>query len=274
VAGVVSVPALVSGVVADSVFVPPVQAGASNGAPASAGGLASERFSAAAADVAVERGSEAYRRAVLPEPDAVPDAPRRVIALTVAAFALLQCAGNLGVQALSLFVTSELGGSIGSAGLILGLCAGLEIPLMLGFGFLSTRVPLRRLILAGPLFSVAYAVTVASAAHTWQVAAAQVFNASAVALLQGLGVSYVQDLLPRHPGRASTLFTNAFPAGAVLAGPILGVAQHLGYRVAYLTGAALAVLALTLLVTARPPSPTRHAPAQLHPVPRTGSSSS
>lgn len=218
--------------------------------------------SPAPADVAAERGSEAYPWEVPPEPDAVPDAPRRVIALTVAAFALLQCAGNLGVQALSLFVTTELSGGIGSAGLILGLCAGLEIPLMLGFGFLSTRMPLRRLILAGPLFSVAYAVTVASATHTWQVAAAQVFNASAVALLQGLGVSYVQDLLPRHPGRASTLFTNAFPAGAVLAGPILGVAQHLGYRVAYLTGAALAAVALTLLLTARPPHPARHAPPQ------------
>lgn len=206
----------------------------------------------------------AYSPAAPPEPDA----PRRVIALTVAALVLLQCAGNLGVQALSLFLTTELGVGIGKVGLILGFCAGLEIPLMLGFGFLSTRVPLRRMILAGPLFSVAYALAVASAAHAWQVAAAQILNASAIAVLQGLGVSYIQELLPRRPGRASTLFTNAFPAGAVLAGPLLGVAQHVGYRAAYLTGAALAAVALALLITARPSArrarlarPPRAAPA-------------
>jgi SET family sugar efflux transporter-like MFS transporter len=58
-------------------------------------------------------------------------------------------------------------------------------------------------------------------------------------------------MLPHHPGRASTLFTNAFPAGAMLAAPILGVAQHVGYRASYLTAAGLAVLAFATLKLAR-----------------------
>jgi SET family sugar efflux transporter-like MFS transporter len=169
----------------------------------------------------------------------------------VAAFALMQCASGLGVQAMSLFVTTDLGGGIGSAGVILGVCAGLEIPLMLGFGFLTTRVPLRRLVLAGPLFSVAYTLSVAASTHVWQVVAAQLFAACTVAVVQGLGVSYVQEMLPRHPGRASTLFTNAFPAGQMMAGPILGVAQHVGYRAAYLTAAGLALTAFAVLKSAR-----------------------
>jgi SET family sugar efflux transporter-like MFS transporter len=181
----------------------------------------------------------------------IPDAPRRVIFLTVAAFALMQCASGLGVQAMSLFVTTDLGGGIGSAGVILGVCAGLEIPLMLGFGYLSTRVPLRRLVLAGPLFSVAYTLSVAASTHVWQVAAAQLFAACTVSVVQGLGVSYVQEMLPRHPGRASTLFTNAFPAGQMMAGPILGVAQHVGYRAAYLSAAGLALIAFAVLKLAR-----------------------
>jgi SET family sugar efflux transporter-like MFS transporter len=186
-----------------------------------------------------------------PMPAAAPDASRRVIFLTVAAFALMQCASGLGVQAMSLFVTTDLGGGIGSAGVILGVCAGLEIPLMLGFGFLTTRVPLRRLVLAGPLFSVAYTLSVAASTHVWQVVAAQLFAACTVAVIQGLGVSYVQEMLPRHPGRASTLFTNAFPAGQMMAGPILGVAQHVGYRAAYLTAAGLALTAFAVLKSAR-----------------------
>ena len=188
---------------------------------------------------------------VLPSRSLAPGASRRVIFLTVAAFALLQCAGGLGVQSMSLFVTTDLGGGLGDAGVILGICAGLEIPLMLGFGYLSTRIPLRRLVLAGPAFSLAYTLTVAASTHVWQVAAAQIFAACAVALIQGLGVSYVQEMLPHQPGRASTLFTNAFPAGAMLAAPILGVAQHVGYRASYLTAAGLAVLAFATLKLAR-----------------------
>jgi SET family sugar efflux transporter-like MFS transporter len=191
---------------------------------------------------------------VPPEPPPAaptPDAPRRVIFLTVAAFALMQCASGLGVQAMSLFVITDLGGGIGSAGVILGVCAGLEIPLMLGFGYLSTRVPLRRLVLCGPLFSLAYTLSVAASSHVWQVAAAQLFAACTVSVVQGLGVSYVQEMLPRHPGRASTLFTNAFPAGQMMAGPILGVAQHVGYRAAYLCAAGLALTAFAVLKPAR-----------------------
>lgn len=187
-----------------------------------------------------------------PAPVFGPDAPRRVIAMSIAAFALLQCAGNLGVQAMSLLITTELHGDIGDAGVVLGLCAGLEIPLMLGFGLLAGRVPLRRLILIGPLCTLAYTLSVAGSQHIWQLGAAQILNASAIALLQGLGVSYVQDMLPRQPGRASTLFSNAFPIGAMLAGPVLGAAQHYGYRAAYLTGSVLAVVAFGLLLLARP----------------------
>ncbi|MCO8275189.1 sugar efflux transporter [Actinoplanes sp. TRM 88003] len=183
----------------------------------------------------------------------VPDdnAPRRVIVLSVAAFALLQCVTALTVQALPLFLDDELGRSVSDAGLLLGVCAALEIPLMLAFGFLSTRFSLRRLMLAGPVFTLAYALVVAFSSELWVLIAAQLVNAAGIAVVQGLGVSYMQELLPRQPGRASTLFTNAFPAGAMLAGPVLGLSQQVGYRTAYLTSAGLAVLALVLLLAAR-----------------------
>jgi SET family sugar efflux transporter-like MFS transporter len=155
---------------------------------------------------------------------------------------------------MALFVTTDLRGGIGASGVILGVCAGLEIPLMLGFGYLSTRVSLRKLILAGPLCSIVYALAVSASRHTWQVVAAQLFAASAVALLQGLGVTYVQEMLPRHPGRASTMFTNAFPVGQTLAAPVLGLAAHFGYRMSYVAAAGLAVIAFGLFAFGRPPS--------------------
>jgi MFS transporter, SET family, sugar efflux transporter len=188
-----------------------------------------------------------------PAPVASLDAAPRVIRFTQAAFMLLQCASNLGVQLMSLFVLHDLHGTIRQSGLILGLCAGLEVPLMLGLGLLASRVPLRRLILIGPLFSVAYFSIAAISTHTWQLAAAQILNAGAIAAIQGLGVTYFQDLIPRHPGRASTLYSNGFPAGAMLAGPILGVATHIGYRYGYAAAVVLGVAGFVLLRMSQPP---------------------
>ncbi|WP_307246404.1 MFS transporter [Kineosporia succinea] len=180
------------------------------------------------------------------------DESRLVIGLTLAALVLLNCTGHMSLQALPLFLKSELDAGLGDAGLILGLCAGLEIPLMLGFGLLAARYKLRMLILAGPVLTLGYLLVMAFSTATWQIAAAQLLNASAIALLQGLGITYVQDMVPSRPGHASTLFTSAGPVGAMLAGPVLGIAAGTGYRDVYWIGAALAALAFVLMLAARP----------------------
>ncbi|MDT5040738.1 MAG: transporter, family, sugar efflux transporter, partial [Actinoplanes sp.] len=62
------------------------------------------------------------------------DSPRWTLWLTVVAFTLTQAPLTLGVQALPLLISRDLGGRAEQAGLLLGLCAFLEIPLMLGLG--------------------------------------------------------------------------------------------------------------------------------------------
>jgi SET family sugar efflux transporter-like MFS transporter len=184
------------------------------------------------------------------QPDGPPPAvatPRVRVWTTVAGFSVLQCAAVLGVQAMSLHLVQNLHGTVRDAGLILGLCAGLEIPLMLGFGALSTRVPLRGLILAGAACGVTYYGIATAATTPWHLAAGQLLNAGFIAAVAGLGISYVQDMLPGEPGRAATLFTNTFPTGAVLAGLMLGASQQFGYRTAYAAGTALCLAGLVLL---------------------------
>src|ERR1700754_1280739 len=85
-----------------------------------------------------------------------PRAPRRTIYLVIAGFVSVQVTMTLGVQAMPLYVSTDLGGSVSDAGLVLGLCALLEIPLLIGFGALTTRVPLRRLIIFGAVVAIAY----------------------------------------------------------------------------------------------------------------------
>jgi SET family sugar efflux transporter-like MFS transporter len=176
----------------------------------------------------------------------------RVIGGTIAAFALVQGAGSVAVQMLPLYLAADLHSGVRQAGLILGLCAGLEIPLMLAFGALSLRMPLRRLILVGPVFGVAYLVLASTATHSWVLFAGQLLNATSISIMHGLGVSYVQDLLPTQPGKASALYANSFTAGTILAGPLIAGAQAIGYRPAYLIAAGVSLLGFALIAASRP----------------------
>ena len=187
-----------------------------------------------------------------PPPVLAPAASRVTIWLTVAAFTMMQTPMVLGVQALALFIEHDLHGSVSSAGLVLGLCAALEIPLMLGFGVLTRRIPVRTLILAGSSCGVIYSAIVFGAPAVWVLLAAQIVNAVYIASVSSLGITYVQDMMPAEPGRATTLFTNTFPIGQILAGPLLGLAQHTDYRWAYAMNFALCLLGVLLLLVTRP----------------------
>ena len=168
--------------------------------------------------------------------------------LIIASFTVVSTANTLNVQAMSLFVQDDLGGSISEAGLVLGICAAVEIPMMLVLGALTTRIPVRRLIFVGMFCAVAYHAIAATATHVWVLAAAQVLQAMVIATTSALGISYVQDLMPDLPGRATTMVSNTFPIGQVLAAPLFGLAQHFGFRLAYGMNLGLCAAGLLLLI--------------------------
>ncbi|HTJ33728.1 MAG TPA: sugar efflux transporter [Dactylosporangium sp.] len=203
-------------------------------------------------DVAVAAPAGTQESAAVP---AEPATRRPTLLLTALAFVLLQVPLTLGVQALPLFIAQDLHRSASNAGLILGLCAALEIPLMLGLGMLTTRFRLRTLILTGAACGVAYYAIALVTPGLGVLAAAQVVNALFISAVSAVGISYMQDMIPGEPGRATTLFTNTFPIGAVLAGPLFGVAAQLGYRSAYAIGTVLCAAGLVLLIAVRPAAP-------------------
>ena len=159
---------------------------------------------------------------------------------------------TLGVQTLPLYVSQDLGGDVTDAGLILGLCAFLEIPLMLALGWLTTRIQLRTLLLTGAGCGVAYTFLASVATDVPLLGVGQILNAFFIAAVTGLGISYMQDMLPTQPGRATTLFTNSYPIGAVLAGPLFGLAQAFGFRWAFVFSVVLGGAGLAILLVVRP----------------------
>jgi SET family sugar efflux transporter-like MFS transporter len=173
------------------------------------------------------------------------------LVLTVVAFTLLMCPMTLAVQALPLFVSQDLGGDVADAGLLLGLCAALEIPLMLGLGALSVRIPVRWVVLGGAAAGIVYYGLGSATPAVWLLFLGQPINALYIAAVSGPGISYVQDMLPGQPGRASTLYSIAFPFGAMLAGPLFGLSQHFGYRLAFVLAAASCLAGVLLLASIR-----------------------
>jgi SET family sugar efflux transporter-like MFS transporter len=176
-----------------------------------------------------------------------PTPSRAMIAAISVTFVVLQSVTVLTVTTMPLFISVDLKGDLASAGMVLGLCAAIEIPLMLAFGTLANRWSLHRLLLIGGLCGMAYCVAVSLATSVWQVAAAQVLHACFVSCVGGLGITYFQELMPSALGRATTLFTNTGRLAGMLSGLAFGLVQVHGYRLAYVGSLGLSVTGTAVL---------------------------
>ncbi|MCR3752557.1 MFS transporter, SET family, sugar efflux transporter [Lentzea californiensis] len=167
-----------------------------------------------------------------------------------AAFLFLQGAVGLAVSGLPLFITTELHGTAGDAGIAMGLCAALEIPMMLWFGSLANRMSQHRLVLIGATIALGYHGLMVFTDSIWQVMAAQLLHATVISLIMGVGITYFQSLDPGRPGHATTMFSNTQIVGGMVAGALLGVSQQLGFRWVYGFSLAMSVAGLALLLVA------------------------
>jgi Major Facilitator Superfamily. len=195
---------------------------------------------------------------------------RSMIAAISVAFVTLQAVTMLTVTTMPLFISVDLRGTLANAGAILGLCAAIEIPLMLAFGVMAARWSLHRLLVLGGACGVAYCLAVSLATSVWQVAAAQVLHACFVCCIGGLGITYFQELMPAALGRTTTLFTNTGRLAGMLSGLAFGLVQVHGYRLAYVGALGLALTGTAVLAALayhrrRQRSLARRAPATASP---------
>jgi SET family sugar efflux transporter-like MFS transporter len=150
--------------------------------------------------------------------------------------------------------------AIATAFAISPLC---EMAFMVGFGHVAARGHQRAVILLGTTAAVCYFVALRFVAAPWHVFPLQVLNASAVAVVTSVAIPYFQDLLPRQAGIATSLYSGALKAGALIGFATFGVASsRLDARGLFLACAGLASVTVTLIVLAAPrgralPAPTK-----------------
>jgi MFS transporter, SET family, sugar efflux transporter len=176
-------------------------------------------------------------------------APNRAILLAFIAFTLIGVSGAAVMIALPIYMVNVLHGNSHQVAMMFGWGALLEVPIMLGFGLSSKRLPKSKLIAAGAVIHVIYFIGIMLADSAEHLVPLQAANAFVVSVFSCLGMQYFQELMPNEPGGATTLFFNTNRVGAILAGVLAGwIAGVFGYRYVFVMCAVLSSSAFVLLV--------------------------
>ncbi len=148
----------------------------------------------------------------------------------------------------ALYVTETRGLPSTFAGLMIGLAAALEIPVMLLAGRFAERIGKQKIVFAAALCATAFFVAMPFADSPAALLALQLPNAIWTGVALSIPVVILQDALPNRAGIASALYSSAFKAGIFIGGLLVGtVAELVGFGKVFLVCAAFTAIAAAVL---------------------------
>ncbi|MFS0869037.1 sugar efflux transporter [Paenibacillus xylanilyticus] len=182
-----------------------------------------------------------------------PSVTRRQIWFPSIAFILLFAVNAINGIVTPLFIVNELHGTHTDVGLVVSICAGLEIPIMFALGALGRKLSNHTLMINACFIAVIYNIVLSLSTDSWQIIAAQLLQAVFVAIAMGNGLSYFTELLPNSPGLSSTIYYNGSIIGR-LVGNLGGgiIAQFAGIREVYWVCLAVVSVSFFILWSIRP----------------------
>ncbi len=154
---------------------------------------------------------------------------RSVIFLCATTMCVFIC-NNMYMITMPQYTTHELGFDVGYVGIFVATAAGIEIPVMVISGQIAKRINMKYILLFGLFCGVAYNAVISHMTTVTGFLSAQVLNALFIGTFTSLGMLYFQELLPKIPGQATTLFTNSIAIGSIAAGAISGIiSENFGF---------------------------------------------
>ncbi|WP_392562551.1 MFS transporter [Orbus sturtevantii] len=146
-----------------------------------------------------------------------------------------------------LYVDKVLHLSSSLPGKMMGLAAGIEIPVMLIAGYLVPFIGKRNLIFFAVICGLLFYIGLIIFDNQFALLGLQIFNALFIGVVANIGIIYFQDLLPHSVGIASTLFTNAVTCSVIIGGLIQGIISDLyGHHAIYWIGLGMLIVSLVL----------------------------
>lgn len=152
-----------------------------------------------------------------------------------------------------LFIVNEIHGTHTDVGLIVSICAGLEIPIMFALGALGRKLSNHSLMISACFIAIIYNMILSISTDSWQIIIAQLLQAAFVAIVMGNGLSYFTELLPNFPGMSTTIYYNGSIIGR-LVGNLGGgiIAQFAGFREVYWVCLVIIIASFLILWSIRP----------------------
>ncbi|WP_432088041.1 sugar efflux transporter [Streptomyces sp. bgisy095] len=164
-------------------------------------------------------------------------------------------ANQMYLIAIALYVTKDLHLPASLVGVMAGVCAALEIPLMIAVGRVADRVGKTRIVAAAAVLAVVFFCLLPTAGTAPVLIALQLPNALWIAVITSIPMVMVQQEVPGGTGTVSALYSSTFPTAQLMAGALTGVvAAQAGYRSVFWICAGLCALAVVLLLFRTAPS--------------------
>ncbi|WP_173634770.1 sugar efflux transporter [Paramixta manurensis] len=148
---------------------------------------------------------------------------RRDTLLLFVACTLMWACNSIYLINMPLYVVHELNLPETLAGELMGIAAGLEIPVMLLAGYLAKRIGKRSMMRFSTFAGLLFYGALLFIHDAVPLMLLQLLNAIFIGILAGIGMIYFQDLMPGQAGAATTLFTNSTRVGWIIAGSLAGV---------------------------------------------------
>lgn len=157
-------------------------------------------------------------------------------------------ANNMYITSISLYITQELNFDSKWVGYLMGIAAFVEIPIMLGAGYLAPRFGANRLIYIACINGLIFYSGLLYAQQLWQFMVLQLFNGVFIGINASLGMLVVQDLMKKQIGQASTLYNNSLMLGVLLSSLVVGgLGQYFSYYAIFIVALICCLIALLFL---------------------------
>lgn len=152
-----------------------------------------------------------------------------------------------------LYIDNVLALSPTLAGPLMGLAAGIEIPVMLLAGALVPRWGKRNLIFIAVICGALFYIGLIFLRSEWALFALQPLNALFIGIVASIGMLYFQDLMPSRAGVASTLFNNGISCSVIVAGLMQGwIVSYWGHEMIYPMALLMTLISLIFCALVKP----------------------
>lgn len=159
-------------------------------------------------------------------------------------------ANNLYITSMPLYLSQELQVDVSWLGLMFGMAAACEIPVMLGAGKMADKLGTTRVMTLGVISGAMFFLVMLSTTSFTGMLIAQILNGFFIGVCATLGMVALQDMMKDRLGTASTLFSNMLNISVLVSSVMVGVVGELYnyYSALYLCFVGAVIAAVLLIV--------------------------